>query len=128
MRLEARTLRIQDGRIDQQCPKEQHQEIHEKGEEALERGGVPLKSQFYGSAGYNILRLAHSKSEGFDLVVIGSRGRSPIMEMFFGSTSSHHPFKDSGAGCKITSGCSFSQNIFDDTLLHRKTIWWVLPQ
>lgn len=61
-----------------------------KAEGVLEKKGVPSKTKIvYGNTGYNVLKLAHSKSEGFDLVVIGSRGRSSIKEMFFGSTSNY---------------------------------------
>ncbi len=61
-----------------------------KAEDALEQRGIPFKSKVvYGNTGYNILKMAHSKSEKFDLVVIGSRGRGSIKEMFFGSTSNY---------------------------------------
>jgi nucleotide-binding universal stress UspA family protein len=41
-----------------------------------------------GDIGYNIIKLAHGK-EHFDMIVIGSRGRSSTKEMFFGSVSNY---------------------------------------
>ncbi len=41
-----------------------------------------------GEIGYNIIKLAHGKSK-FDIIVIGSRGRSSTKEMFFGSVSNY---------------------------------------
>ena len=42
-----------------------------------------------GDIGYNIIKLAHSKKEKFNLIVIGTRGRGSIKEMFFGSVSNY---------------------------------------
>lgn len=41
-----------------------------------------------GEIGYNIIKFAHGKSN-FDMIVIGSRGRSSTKEMFFGSVSNY---------------------------------------
>ena len=41
-----------------------------------------------GEIGYNIIKLAHGKAN-FDMIVIGSRGRSSTKEMFFGSVSNY---------------------------------------
>lgn len=41
-----------------------------------------------GEIGYNIIKLAHGKG-GFDMIVMGSRGRSSTKEMFFGSVSNY---------------------------------------
>ena len=41
-----------------------------------------------GEIGYNIIKLAHGKGN-FDMIVIGSRGRSSTKEMFFGSISNY---------------------------------------
>ncbi len=41
-----------------------------------------------GEIGYNIIKLAHGKNK-FDMIVIGSRGRSSTKEMFFGSVSNY---------------------------------------
>ncbi len=43
----------------------------------------------YGDIGYHIVRFAHSKKNGIDLIIIGSRGRGAAKEMFFGSISHH---------------------------------------
>ena len=41
-----------------------------------------------GEIGYNIVKMAHGKGN-FDMIVIGSRGRSSTKEMFFGSVSNY---------------------------------------
>jgi len=41
-----------------------------------------------GEIGYNIIKLAHGKNN-FDMIVMGSRGRSSTKEMFFGSVSNY---------------------------------------
>ena len=41
-----------------------------------------------GEIGYNIIKLAQGKSN-FDMIVMGSRGRSSTKEMFFGSVSNY---------------------------------------
>ena len=41
-----------------------------------------------GEIGYNIIKTAHEK-EKFDMIVMGSRGRSSAKEIFFGSTSNY---------------------------------------
>jgi len=41
-----------------------------------------------GEIGYNIIKLARGKPN-FDMIVIGSRGRSSAKEMFFGSISNY---------------------------------------
>lgn len=41
-----------------------------------------------GEVGYNIIKLAHGKGN-FDMIVMGSRGRSSTKEMFFGSVSNY---------------------------------------
>ena len=41
-----------------------------------------------GEIGYNIIKLAHGK-DNFDMIVMGSRGRSSTKEMFFGSVSNY---------------------------------------
>ena len=41
-----------------------------------------------GEAGYKIVKIAQIKDK-FDMIVIGSRGRSAAKEMFFGSVSNY---------------------------------------
>lgn len=43
----------------------------------------------YGDVGYNILKFAHNKKNKIDMIVISSRGRGTMREMFFGSVSHH---------------------------------------
>jgi len=43
----------------------------------------------YGDIGYHIVKFAHSKKNGIDLIIIGSRGRGTAKEMIFGSISHH---------------------------------------
>ncbi len=52
------------------------------------QNGIVFKERLMrGDIGYNIIKLAHSKKEKFNLIVIGNRGRGSIKEMFFGSVS-----------------------------------------
>ena len=54
------------------------------------KNGIVFKPKImHGNIGYNIVKTAHSKKENFDLVVIGSRGRGSVKEMFFGSVSNY---------------------------------------
>ena len=53
------------------------------------QNGIVFKTKIIrGDTGYNIIKTAHGK-ERFDLVVIGSRGRGSIKEVFFGSVSNY---------------------------------------
>jgi len=70
--------------------KDEAKKIVQRAERTLESNGIPFKTRVvYGNTGYSILKLAHSKSEKIDMIVIGSRGRGSIKEMFFGSTSNY---------------------------------------
>ena len=41
-----------------------------------------------GEIGYNIIKATHGKTK-YDMIVMGSRGRSSRKEMFFGSVSNY---------------------------------------
>jgi len=53
------------------------------------QNGIEFKEKTVrGETGYNIIKIAHGK-DNFDMIVIGSRGRSSAKEMFFGSVSNY---------------------------------------
>ncbi len=53
------------------------------------KNGIVFKEKIArGEIGYNIIKTAHGKDR-FDMIVIGSRGRSSAKEMFFGSVSNY---------------------------------------
>ena len=54
------------------------------------QNGIVFKQKLMrGDIGYNIIKMAHNKKEKFNLIVIGSRGRGSLKEMFFGSVSNY---------------------------------------
>ncbi|MGH1567315.1 MAG: universal stress protein [Nitrosopumilus sp.] len=55
---------------------------------AAQNGIVFNEKLMRGDIGYNIIKMAHSK-EKFDMIVMGSRGRSSAKEIFFGSVSNY---------------------------------------
>lgn len=55
---------------------------------AAQNGIVFNEKIMRGEIGYNIIKLAQGKGN-FDMIVIGSRGRSSTKEMFFGSVSNY---------------------------------------
>ena len=64
--------------------------IMEKAKVLAAQNGIVFKEKMMrGDVGYNIIKLAHNKKEKFDLMVIGSRGRGSIKEIFFGSVSNY---------------------------------------
>ena len=55
----------------------------------VEKNGIKFKERLMrGDIGYNIVKFAHGK-EKFDMIVMGSRGRSSTKEVFFGSVSNY---------------------------------------
>lgn len=67
----------------------QLKKIMEEAKILTTKNGVRFKERLMrGDIGYNIVKLAHSK-EKFDMIVMGSRGRSSAKEMFFGSVSNY---------------------------------------
>lgn len=56
---------------------------------AAQNGIVFKEKLMRGDIGFNIVKLAHNKKEKFNLIVMGSRGRGSIKEMFFGSVSNY---------------------------------------
>ena len=54
-----------------------------------EKNGIKFKERLMrGDIGYNIIKFAHGK-EKFDMIIMGSRGRSSTKEVFFGSVSNY---------------------------------------
>ena len=53
------------------------------------QNGIGFKDKIMrGEIGYNIIKVAQGKTK-FDMIVMGSRGRSSAKEMFFGSVSNY---------------------------------------
>jgi nucleotide-binding universal stress UspA family protein len=76
-----------------QIKKEWDKEIKKTMEEAkilAAQNGIAFKEKIMrGDIGYNIIKLAHNKKENYDLIVIGSRGRGAVRELFLGSVSNY---------------------------------------
>ena len=54
---------------------------------AAQNGIVFDEKISYGNIGYNIVKFAHSKNNKIDMIVMASRGRGTVKEIFFGSVS-----------------------------------------
>ena len=55
---------------------------------AVENGIIFTDKIARGEIGYNIIKASHGRSK-FDMIVMGSRGRSNTKEIFFGSVSNY---------------------------------------
>jgi len=67
----------------------QVKKIMENAKVLAAQNGIVFKDKIMrGEIGYNIIKLAHGKKK-YDMIVIGSRGRSSAKEMFFGSVSNY---------------------------------------
>ena len=64
--------------------------IMEEAKILVGQNGITFKEKIMrGDIGYNIIKLAHDKKEKYDLIVIGSRGRGAVRELFLGSVSNY---------------------------------------
>lgn len=63
--------------------------LNEAKTRAAQNGIVFDDKILYGDVGYHIIKFAHNKKNGINLIVMGSRGRGAAREMFFGSVSNH---------------------------------------
>jgi nucleotide-binding universal stress UspA family protein len=54
---------------------------------AAQKGIIFNGKILHGDIAYNIVKFAHAKKNGIDIIVIGSRGRGVAKEIFFGSVS-----------------------------------------
>jgi len=67
----------------------QVKKIMDEAKTLAAQNGIVFKEKLLrGDIGYNIIKMAHGK-EKFDMIVIGTRGRSSAKEMFFGSVSNY---------------------------------------
>ena len=76
------------GSVEKSLNKEVKKFMEEAKVLAAQNGIVFKEKTMRGDIGYNIIKLASGKDK-FDIIVIGSRGRSSAKEMFFGSVSNY---------------------------------------
>ena len=68
---------------------EEVKKIMESAKVLAAQNGIVFKEKIIrGDVGYNIIKLAHGKDK-FDMIVLGSRGRSSAKQMIFGSISNY---------------------------------------
>ena len=77
------------GAIEKSVNKEVKEFMEEAKYKAAKHGVVFRIKIMHGNVGYNILKTAHNKKDKHDLIVMGSRGRGTVKELFLGSTSNH---------------------------------------
>ena len=64
--------------------------VLEKAKNLVKRNNIEFSQVInFGNAGYNIIKYVKNKTNKIDLVIIGSRGRGMIKEIFLGSTSNY---------------------------------------
>jgi len=78
-----------EGSIKRVLDKEIKKIMIEAARLATQKGIKFREKIMHGDAGYNIIKLAHDKKENYDLIVIGSRGRGIMKELFLGSVSNY---------------------------------------
>ncbi|MFB5611019.1 MAG: universal stress protein, partial [Nitrosopumilaceae archaeon] len=77
------------GSVERSLNKEVRQFMEEAKNKAAKHGIVFRSKIIRGNVGYNIVKFAHNKKDKYDLIVMGSRGRGAVKELFLGSTSNY---------------------------------------
>ena len=77
------------GRVEKSVNDEIKRFMEEAKYKAAKHGIVFSAKILKGDVGYNIVKMAQNKNDRYDLIVIGSRGRGSMKELFLGSTSNY---------------------------------------